>query len=123
LRALGGGRRLKEIRMKKTLIAVCAVASLAAASASVPTPAEARCVGCVVGAGVAGFAAGAIVGSAIANANAAPAYVVAPPAGYVAYPAYYAALPGPNCFWTRRPVYDVYGNVVGWRGRPIAVCR
>ena len=49
--------------------------------------------------------------------------VVAPQAGYVAYPAYYAALPGPNCFWTRRPVYDAYGNVVGWRGRPVAVCR
>jgi hypothetical protein len=114
---------MKETRMKKTLTAVCAAAAIAAASASVPTTAEARCVGCVVGAGIAGFAAGAIVGSAIANSAPGPAYVVAPPAGYVAYPTYYAALPGPNCFWTRRPVYDVYGNVVGWRGRPIAVCQ
>jgi hypothetical protein len=120
-RALGAGRGLKEIRMKRTVTALCAAAALAAATASVPTTAEARCVGCVVGAGIAGFAAGAIVGSAIANAG--PAYVVAPPPGYVAYPAYYAGLPGPNCFWTRRPVYDYYGNVVGWRGRPVAVCQ
>jgi hypothetical protein len=106
--------------MKKTLTALCAAAAFAVFAASVPTTAEARCVGCVVGAGVGGFVAGAIVGSAIANSQ--PAYVVAPPVGYVAYPAYYAALPGPNCFWTRRPVYDAYGNVVGWRGRPVAVC-
>jgi hypothetical protein len=121
IRALGAGRGLKEIRMKRTVTALCAAAALATATASVPTTAEARCVGCVVGAGIAGFAAGAIVGSAIANAG--PAYVVAPPPGYVAYPAYYAGLPGPNCFWTRRPVYDYYGNVVGWRGRPVAVCQ
>ena len=56
-------------------------------------------------------------------ANSRPAYVVAPGPGYVAYPAYAAALPGPNCYWTRMPVYDGFGNVVGWRGRPVAVCQ
>jgi hypothetical protein len=112
---------MKETRMKKTLTALLAAAAFAAASTSLPAPAEARCVGCVVGAGIGGFVAGAIVGSAIANSR--PAYVVAPPAGYVVYPAYYAAAPGPNCYWTRRPVYDAYGNVVGWRGRPVAVCQ
>ena len=66
--------------------------------------------------------AGAIVGNAVANAAPAPAYVAGPAPGYVVYPAYAAPLPGPRCYWTRQPVYDMYGNVVGWRGRPIAVC-
>ena len=65
--------------------------------------------------------AGAIIGSAVA-APPPPAVVVAPGPGYVAYPAYAAALPGPNCYWTRMPVYDAYGNVVGWRGRPRLIC-
>jgi hypothetical protein len=41
----------------------------------------------------------------------------------VVYPAYAAPLPGPGCYWTRMPVYDMYGNVIGWRGRPVAVCQ
>ncbi len=107
--------------MKTTLTALVAAAAIAAASAAAPTTAEARCVGCAVGAGVVGgLLAGAIIGSAVANSR--PAYV-APGPGYVAYPAYAAALPGPNCYWTRMPVYDYYGNVVGWRGRPVAVCQ
>jgi len=69
---------------------------------------------------IGGLAAGAIVGSAVANSR--PAYVVGPGPGYVVYPGYAAALPGPSCYWTRMPVYDAYGNVVGWRGRPVAVC-
>jgi hypothetical protein len=111
--------------MKKTLIALVAAVGVAAATAVAPTPADARCYGCGVGAGlVGGFVAGALVGSAIANANAGPpAYVVAPSPGYVVYAGYAAPLPGPNCYWTRRPVYDAYGNVIGWRGRPIAVCQ
>jgi hypothetical protein len=110
--------------MKKTLTALAAAAIVATAIVAVPTTADAqrRCFGCAVGAGVVGgFLAGAIVGSAIANAQ--PAYVAAPGPGYVVYPAYGAPLPGPQCYWTRMPVYDVYGNVVGWRGRPVAVCQ
>jgi hypothetical protein len=108
--------------MKTTLTALAAAAVLANAAVSTPTPADARCFGCAVGAGVVGgLVAGAIIGSAAANA-ARPAYV-APGPGYIAYPAYAAALPGPNCYWTRMPVYDAYGNVVGWRGRPVAVCQ
>ena len=42
--------------------------------------------------------------------------------GYVYYPAYGEPLPGPNCNWFRMPVYDVFGNMVGWRGRPVAFC-
>jgi hypothetical protein len=108
--------------MKKTLTAFVAAAALTAATAATPTPADARCYGCGVGAGlVGGLVAGAIIGSAVASSR--PAYVVAPGPGYVAYPGYAAALPGPDCYWTRRPVYDAYGNVVGWRGRPVAVCQ
>jgi hypothetical protein len=54
-----------------------------------------------------------------AGADEGPAY--APP-GYVYYPAYGEPLPGSNCNWFRWPVYDAYGNMVGWRGRPVAFC-
>ena len=108
--------------MKKTLSTLAAAATVATAIAAAPTPADARCFGCAVGAGVlGGFVAGAIVGNAIANSQ--PAYVATPGPGYVVYPAYAAPLPGPGCYWTRMPVYDMYGNVVGWRGRPVAVCQ
>jgi hypothetical protein len=113
--------------MKKTFAALAAAATVATALAVAPTPADARCFGC--GVAVGGFVTGAIVGNAIANSAPAPvvvapapAYVAAPPPGYVVYSAYGAPLPGPRCYWTRQPVYDVYGNMVGWRGRPIAVC-
>ena len=98
--------------MKKTLAALAAAATVATAIAATPTPADARCWGCAVGAGVlGGFVAGAIVGTAVANSQ--PAYVAAPGPGYVVYPAY----------WARMPVDDMDGNVVGWRGRPVAVCQ
>jgi hypothetical protein len=90
---------LKESPMRKTLAALIAVATLAASSA-VPTAADAR------------------NGRRALGASQWPAY--APP-GYVAYP-YGEPLPGSNCDWYRLPVYDTYGNMVGWRGRPVAFC-
>jgi hypothetical protein len=106
--------------MKKTRTVLFAAATLAVATAASPTTADARCYGCGVGAGLlGGFVAGAIVGSALAR----PAYVVAPGPGYVVYSGYAAPLPGPYCYWTRMPVYDAYGNMIGWRGRPVAVCQ
>jgi hypothetical protein len=109
--------------MKKTLAVLFTAATIAVATAAAPSPADARCYGCGVGAGlVGGFVAGALVGSAVASA-AAPAYVAAPTPGYIVYSGYAAPLPGPNCYWTRMPVYDAYGNPIGWRGRPVAVCR
>jgi hypothetical protein len=103
--ASGSQPALKETLMKKTLTVLFAAATLAVATAASPTTADARCYGCGVGAGlVGGFVAGAIVGSAIAGAG--PAYVVAPGPGYVVYSGYAAPLPGPNCYWTRIPVYD-----------------
>ena len=44
------------------------------------------------------------------------------PPGYVYYPAYGEPLPGSNCYWYRLPAYDAHGNMVGWRGRPVAFC-
>ena len=91
---------LKETLMTKTLTALVAAATLATAIAAVPTTADARCVGCAVGDGEQSYA----------------------PPGYVYYPAYGGQLPGPNCYWFRIPVYDAYGNMVSWRGRPVAFC-
>src|SRR6516165_449299 len=63
--------------MTKTLTALVAAATLATATAAVPTTAQERCIGCGIG-GV--------------------EYPIAPP-GYVYYPAYYEPLPGSNCYW------------------------
>jgi hypothetical protein len=62
----------------------------------------------------------AVVGSAAADVR--PAYVAVPDSGYIVYSGYDGVLPGPNCFWTRMPVYDNDRTVIGWRGRPVAVC-
>jgi len=63
----------------------------------------------------------------VAAATLATASAVVPttpdaPPGYVYYPAYAEPLPGSNCNWFRMPVYDAAGNMVGWRGRPVAFC-
>jgi len=106
--------------MKKTILALAAAATLAAGTLTSPPPAEARCVGCAVGAGVAGgLIAGAIIGGAVANSY--PRYAPAP--GYVVYDGYGAPYPVacPGGYWARRPLRDGYGNVVGW-SRPRFVC-
>ena len=65
-----------------------------------------------------------ITGAIIAGdaTNSEPLYVAAPRPDYIAYADDATPLPGPNCYWTRVPVYDAERNVVGWRGRPLAVC-
>src|SRR6266700_7618037 len=109
--------------MMKTLTTLTAAATLVAARAVAPTDANAqRRWGPAVGLGMlGGVAAGAIVGSAIANSYG-PAYVVQP--GYVPYAAYDGGPPVgcPGGYWARVPVYDPYGNVVGYRGRPQFFC-
>jgi hypothetical protein len=109
--------------MMKTLTTLTAAATLVAALAVAPTDANAqRRWGPAVGLGIlGGVAAGAIVGSAIANSYG-PAYVVQP--GYAPYAAYDAGPPVgcPGGYWARVPVYDPYGNVVGYRGRPRYFC-
>lgn len=58
--------------MRKSILAIAAGAALAAATLA-PSPADARCRGCGVAAGVlGGLAAGAIIGGAIAHSR--PAY-------------------------------------------------
>jgi hypothetical protein len=107
--------------MKKVILAVAAAATLAAATMTTPTPADARCYGCAVGAGVAGgVIAGAIIGGAIANSQ--PRYY-APAPGYVVYQGYGAPYPA-ECgggYWARRRLYDRWGNFVGW-SKPRFVC-
>ena len=110
--------------MMKTLTTLTAAATIAVALMAAPTDANAqwRRHGGAVGLGIlGGIAAGAIVGSAIANSYG-PAYVVQP--GYVPYAAYDAGPPVgcPGGYWARVPVYDPYGNVVGYRGRPRFFC-
>jgi hypothetical protein len=109
--------------MMKTLTTLTAAATVAAALLAAPSDANAqRRWGPAVGLGIlGGVAAGAIVGSAIAN-SWGPAYVVQP--GYAVYPGYGAGAPVgcPGGYWARVPVYDGYGNVIGWRGRPRFFC-
>ena len=102
--------------MKRTIIALAAAGTLAAA---LPSSAQAHCNGCGVAAGVVGgLAAGAIIGSA-ANGyygGYAPGYY----GGYG--PGYYAYAPGPayygGCYWTRQRIWDGWG----WRLRRVRVC-
>ncbi len=109
------------MKMQRSLLALAAATSVAAALLTAP-PAQARCFGCAVGVGVAaGVIAGAAVGSAIASTYG-PAYVVQP--GYVAYPGYVVAAPVgcPGGYWARRPAaYDAYGHVIRW-SRPRFFC-
>jgi hypothetical protein len=103
--------------IKSAILSIAAAATVAAGLLAAPVPAEARCVGCAVGAGVLG---GVIIGSAIANSQ--PRYY-APAPGYVAYDGYSARYPVscPGGFWARRPVYDRWGNVRGY-SRPRFIC-
>ena len=69
--------------MHKSLIGLAAAAGIGLASLAVPAPANAGCYGCAVGAGVlGGVAAGAIIGSAIANSPPPPPAYYPPPPGY-----------------------------------------
>jgi hypothetical protein len=45
-----------------------------------------------------------------------------PQPGYIAYNDYDVAVPAPGCYWTRLPIHDAEHKIVGWRGRPVAVC-
>jgi hypothetical protein len=99
--------------MKKTLMALAAVATLAV-SALAPAPAHAQRWVPGVAAGLIG---GAIVGGAIASQNP---YYYGPGYGYYGGPAYVAS-PGyydDGCTWRRQRFWDGYG----WRIRNVRVC-
>src|ERR1700758_4553014 len=68
----------KRKLMHKSLLGLVAASAVGLAALAGPSPANAGCYGCAVGAGViGGIAAGAIIGSAIANSPPPP-----PPPGY-----------------------------------------
>ena len=97
--------------MTKTLFALIAASTIVAATVA-PSPADARCRGCGIAAGIlGGLAAGAIIGSAIANSPPPPppdvVYVEPGPAA------------GPVCHFERRHVW-IEG--LGYRWRRIEVC-
>jgi hypothetical protein len=107
--------------MQRPLIALVSTASVGLVALLAPSNANAGCFGCWVGAGVlGGVAAGAIVGSAIANAPPPPpGYYPPPPPPGAAYPppATYAQL-APGCHWGQRRVW-VEGYGYQWRTVPI----
>jgi hypothetical protein len=114
--------------MYKSLIGLAVAAGIGLASVSAPSQANAGCLGCAVGAGVlGGVAAGAIIGSAIANSPPPPAYYPPPgyygppppPAAYAAPPPGYAQL-APGCYWAKRRVWVEELN--GYRVRSVQVC-
>ena len=113
--------------MHKSLVGLAAAAALGFAAVVAPASAKADCVGCAVGAGIlGGVAAGAIIGSAIANSPPPPPppayYYPPPPPAAVYYPAPgpgYAAL-APGCYWGKRQVW-VEGY--GYRWRTVQICQ
>jgi hypothetical protein len=116
--------------MHKPLIALASAASVGLMALVAPVDANAGCYGCAVGLGIlGGVAAGAIVGSAIANSPPPPppGYYPLPPPGYpppppgAAYspPPAYAQL-APGCHWGQERVW-VEGY--GYQRRTVQVCR
>jgi hypothetical protein len=81
---------MEETPMRKTITAIIATTGLAAAVIAAPKPAEARCFGCWVGAGIAaGVVAGALASRSYGYGYPAysygygyPAYGYAQPYGY-----------------------------------------
>jgi len=108
--------------MKKTLIAVAAVSTLALSAIVAPEPAHAqRGVGAAIAGGLIG---GAIVGGALAGPRYyGPGYGYYGP-GYGYYgpgPGYYDAAPAyvdDGCAWQRQRFWDGYA----WRVRNVRVC-
>src|SRR6188472_3885022 len=101
--------------MRKTIMTIAAVASITAAAIATPKPAEARCLGCWVGAGI----AAAVIGGALASrayGYGYPAYGYGYPAyGYAPYgyaPVYYG---GYAPYWRRKCSENLgYGRTSGW---------
>jgi hypothetical protein len=85
--------------MKKTILALAAVATIAVSTLS-PTTADARNRGLGLGLGILGaVVVGTIIGNSIANHP-----------GYYTYDDY-GEYAGPNCYWARKAWRDQDGNV------------
>jgi hypothetical protein len=108
--------------MKKSLIGLAAATAVGLATLAGPSTANAGCYGCAVGAGIlGGVAAGAIIGSAIANnPPPPPAYYPPPPpaAYYPPPPGPYASGLAPGCYWSKQRVW-VEGYGYRWRSVPV----
>ena len=69
-----------------------------------------------------GVAAGVVAGAVVAGA-----IIASRPPGYVVYPGYAQPVYAPGCYWASRPVYDVFGQVIGYSGvtrrRPLWLVR
>ena len=99
--------------MRKIITALAAAGLVAAASITTPEPAQARCIGCAVGVGVAG---GLLAGALIAGAaRPAPYYGYG---GYGPAPVYYGGAYGPPCYWRTQRFWDGWG----WSFRRVRVC-
>ena len=98
-----------ETSMKKMLATVLASVTLGVASLAPTAPAYADSTGAAVAAGISGFALGAMTGGALAQ-PAPPVYYGAPAPVYVE---------PPHCWRERRPVFDDYGDVIGYRPRRV----
>jgi hypothetical protein len=92
--------------MIKTLTGIAAAAALALTMVAAPQPAKAGDGGAFAAGAIGGLAAGAIIGSAVANG---PHYAYGPA------PVYY----GPRCWWRSQRVWN------GWRWHwaRVRVCR
>jgi hypothetical protein len=103
--------------MRKTLMALAAVSTVALSAIVAPAPAHAqRGVGAAIAGGIIG---GAIVGGALAGPGYyGPGYgYYGPGYGYYGHPAYVEG-PGGPCYWQRQRFWDGYG----WRVRSVRVC-
>jgi hypothetical protein len=118
--------------MHKSLIGIAAATAVGLATLAGPSTANAGCYGCAVGAGiVGGVAAGAIIGSAIANSPPPPpayypppppppGYYPPPPAAYYPPPGPGYAQLAPGCHWAKRQVWVAEEG--GYRWRTVQVC-
>ena len=84
--------------MRKIVTAIVATASIAGAALATPKPAEARCLGCWVGAGI----AAGVLGGAIASSAYGYGYPTYGYSGY-GYPAY-------SYYGSGYPAYGSYGG-------------
>ena len=113
--------------MKKAFITLAAVSALALGMVSASAPAEARCNwGCGVAIGAGAVLGAAVIGNTIAATTPPPGYAwngYAPVSGYVTYAGYDDPSPVgcPGGYWARRPLYNQWGNQIGW-SRPRFFC-
>jgi hypothetical protein len=131
----GGAHQPRRCLMTKTLTRILAAATIAAALAATATDASAQWRGHGWGPGPGwgwrgpgwrgpgwrgpgpGVAAGVVAGALVAGA-----IIASRPPGYVVYGGYAQPVYAPGCYWASQPLYDRWGNVVGYTGQPVQVC-